>query len=142
MKDKRKFIMSICVKNGTKRHRIECCSASIYGGNEGLFRIRHNRKWVDINKQKTFMNYEMLSKFICNLFNENQEIEECPNIPKGTRCFVIIWDNNNSIQLGGITGSEPIQDYNGVWQVYIIACAYNGFYPCKNLIIHGRKNAK
>ncbi len=142
MKDKRKFSSTICVKNGTARHRIECSPAELYGGQEGLLRIRHNRKWVDMDGEKTFMNAEKVAKFICSLLENKEVTSEKPNIPKNTRCSIIIWEKDNPVQLGAMTGSEPILDYNGVWQVYVIAYGYQGFYPCKDLIIKGHKHAK
>ena len=140
--DNRKFSSTICVKNDTKRHRIECSPAEFYGGQEGLLRIRHNRKWVDMDGEKTFMNNEKLSKFICSLLEHEEIIFEKPNLPKNTRCSIIIEENGVPVQLGAMTGSEPILDYNGVWQVYVIAYGYQGFYPCKVLILKGHKHAK
>ncbi len=140
--DKRKFSSTICVKNNTKRHRIECSPAELYGGQKGLLRIRHNRKWVDMDGEKTFMNNEKLSKFICSLLEHEEIISEKPNLPKNTRCSIIIEENGVPVQLGAMTGSEPILDYNGVWQVYVIAYGYQGFYPCKALILKGHNHAK
>ncbi len=140
--DKRKFSSTICVKSDTKRHRIECSPAELYGGQEGLLRIRHNRKWVDMDGEKTFMNNEKLSKFICSLLEHEEIISEKPNLPKNTRCSIIIEENGVPVQLGAMTGSEPILDYNGEWQIYVIAYGYQGFYPCKDLIIKGRDHAK
>lgn len=142
MKDKRKFLYSICVKNGTKRHRIECSPAEIYGGQEGFFRIRHNRKWVDIEEKQAFFNFEKIGKFISGLLDNSQYITQKPEIKKGTRCSIVVWEDGIPTQLGAMTGSEPILDFNGVWQVYVIAYGFQGFYPCKDLILKGRAHAK
>lgn len=142
MKDKRKFSSTICVKNGTERHRIECSPAELYGGQKGLLRIRNNRKWVDMDGKKSFMNTEKIAKFICALL-ENKEINtEKPNIHKNTRCSIIIEENGFPVQLGAMTGSEPILDYNGVWQIYVIAYGFQDFYPCNDLILKGHNHAK
>lgn len=138
MKDKRKFSCSICVKNGTERHRIECSPAEIYGGQEGLYRIRHNRKWVDVNNEIAFMNTPKVSEFICSLLEHKEISHQKPNLPKNTRCSIIIEENGVPVQLGAMTGSEPILDYNGIWQVYVIAYGYQDFYPCNKLILRGR----
>ncbi|WP_347282602.1 hypothetical protein [Helicobacter japonicus] len=140
--DNRKFSSTICVKNGTKRHRIECSPAEIYGGQKGLFRIRHNRKWIDTDGKKVFMNAEKIGKFICSLLENKEVTSGKPNIPKNTRCSIIIWEKDNPVQLCAMTGSEPILDYNGEWQIYVIAYGYQGFYPCKDLIIKGHNHAK
>lgn len=142
MKDNRKFSSTICVKNGTTRHRIECSPAELYGGQEGLLRIRHNRKWLDISGKKAFMNTEKLAQFICSLLEHKEINTEKPNISKNTRCSIIVQENGEPVQLGAMTGSEPILDYNGEWQVYVIAYGYQDFYPCKNLILRGRNHAK
>lgn len=138
MKDKRKFSSTICVKNSTERHRIECSPAEIYGGQEGLYRIRHNRKWVDMNNEIAFMNNKKVSEFICSLLECKEINYQKPNLPKNTRCSIIIEENGVPVQLGAMTGSEPILDYNGVWQVYVIAYGFQGFYPCNKLIMRGR----
>lgn len=142
MKDNRKFSHTICVKTGTKRHRIECSPAELYGGKKGLFRIRHNRKWIDANQEKTFFDNEKTAFLICELLGGKRQTEEKPQIAKGTRCSIVIWEKDNPVQLGAMTGSEPILDYNGEWQIYVIAYGFQGFYPCKNLILKGHHHAK
>lgn len=142
MKDNRKFSHTICVKNGTQRHRIECSPAEIYGGEKGLFRIRHNRKWVDINGEKTFMDNKKISEFVGLLLTGQKTDIPKPDIPKNTRCSITVWEDNLPVTLGAMTGSEPILDYNGVWQVYVIAYGFQGFYPCKDLILKGQKYDK
>lgn len=107
-----------------------------------MLRIRHNRKWLDISGKKAFMNTEKLAQFICSLLEHKEINTEKPNISKNTRCSIIVQENGEPVQLGAMTGSEPILDYNGEWQVYVIAYGYQDFYPCKNLILRGRNHAK
>lgn len=141
MKDKRKFSHTICVKIGTQRHRIECSPAELHGGSKGLFRIRHNRKWIDANSEKIFLDNEKTALLIADLLGGKNQTTEKPQLEKGTRCSITVWEKDNPLQLGAITGSEPILDYNGVWQVYVIAYGFQGFYPCKDLILKGRSHA-
>lgn len=143
--DKRKFNGTICVKVGTVRTRIECCPDTNYGGEAGIVRVRINRQVLSAEGKPLLFDRKRLANLIANtLFDVADDILTCPNIPKGSRISYTVWnrDKTNPVLLGGVTGSEPILDYNGIWQVYVIAYDNCGFVPCHKLITKGKTHAK
>lgn len=136
--DKRKFNGTICVKVGTVRTRIECCPDSNYGGEAGLVRVRIDRKCLSADGKPLLFDRTRLARLIADtLTNVADDIIICPDIPKGSRISYTRWnrDGTNPVLLSGITGSEPILDYNGIWQVYIVAYGNCGFVPCSKIVI-------
>ena len=120
MKDKRRFIGSICVRIGTERTKLELSPAAIHGGGDG-FRVRVNRRWVDAPEGgPLFVGPDRLGQLVADVaLGGMPSPEPEPDLPVKTRVSIrretegIVWHD------GAWTISPPIRGYDGRWYVAV-----------------------
>jgi hypothetical protein len=126
MKDKRKFYGSISVRINTQRRKLELSPAELYGGAEGLFRVRLGRRWLDTLEGKPlFFDRLRLAELLASeMFGECAVLPDAPpDIPRGTRVSVKFWHNNMPWQEGVFTSSPPWRGFDGRFYIWVMTYA-------------------
>ena len=134
-KDNRTFTTTISVRNGEKRTRLELSPASLYGGPEDAYRVRMNRRWLDMEDgEPRFFNRDGLNERVTGLvLGELKTPAPAPDIPCNSRVSVRRADG---FYEGTWTNSEPILDYAGRWMVNVSLGGKRVFVPVEDVTVH------
>ena len=142
--EKREFCATVCVaRRGEKSVLIELSPAPIYGGPEGMFRIRIGRRWVNLpTGGKKFFTPESLATGPLLESLLGSAVTSPPaipfDLPKDTRVTVCKWGTDDMPRYyPGWTVMPPIQGIDG--KVYV-AVTYDGkreFLPFDEIKIVG-----
>lgn len=148
--EKREFCASVCVaRRGEKNVLIELSPAPIYGGPEGMFRIRIGRRWVNLpTGGKKFFTPEslatgpLLESLLGSAATSSPAVPF--DLPKDTRVTVCKWGTDDMPRYyPGWTVMPPIQGMDG--KVYV-AVTYNGkreFLPFEDIrIVESRRGSR
>lgn len=134
-KDNRTFTTTISVRNGEKRTRLELSHASLYGGPNDAYRVRLNRRWLDMEDgTPRFFNRDVLNDLVMGLvLGELKTPSPAPDIPCNSRVSVRRADG---FYEGTWTNSEPILDYAGRWMVNVSLGGKRVFVPVEDVTVH------
>lgn len=141
--EKRQFTGFIRVQTDTKKAKLELSPAEIYGGAEGLLRVRLNRRWLNApDKTPFFCDKAKLAEIVARqVFGEETDIvfEEKPDIPMNARVTVKYWDRDDWPRWeGGFVSTPPILAFDGHY--YVGVSLYGGcrFFKADDIIIRRR----
>lgn len=134
-KDKRSFCVSISVRNGASRVKLELSPASLYGGPEDGYRVRLNRRWLDTEDgEPRFFNRDGLNSLLTELALSGLTAPApVPVIPCNARVSVLRPDG---FYEGTWTNTEPVLDYTGRWVVNVSLGGKRVFVPVEKVIVH------
>ena len=134
-KDNRKFCASIYVRNGEQRVKLELAPAPLYGGPEGVYRVRLSRRWLDAEDgAPRFFDRNGLALLATELAVCGLEAPApAPDIPINSRVSVRRADG---LYEGTWTNTAPILDYAGRWMVNVSMEGQRVFVPVENIIVH------
>jgi hypothetical protein len=120
--DKREFIGSVSVRFEDTRHKLELSPAENFGGEEGLFRVRIGRRWIDTPEGKPlfFDRVRLADLIAAQLFGEYVATvaDVAPDIPRGTRVSVKFWHKGWPHQEGITTSSPPWRGFDGRFYIW------------------------
>ena len=135
---KRKFSASFSVRIDTKRTRFELRPAEEHGGPEGAYRVRIDRRWLDLaDGSPRFVHREALAALIsaCAL-DGLPDAPPAPDIPFPSRVSVCLWVNDLPRYFGTWTNTAPILDASGRWVVNVSIDGQRQFVPCEDVTVH------
>jgi hypothetical protein len=123
-KDKREFCGSISVRIDTTRRKLELAPAEIYGGEEGLFRVRIGRRWIDTPEGKPlfFDRVRLADMLAAHAFGEAMTTlpESAPDLPRSSRVTVKFW-HQGIPQSEGVYTSTPLwRGFDGRFYVWVM----------------------
>jgi hypothetical protein len=123
-KDKREFCGSISVRIDTTRRKLELSPAEKYGGEEGLYRVRIGRRWIDTPEGKPlFFDRARLADLIAaHAFGEAVSVLPggAPDLPRNTRVTVKFWHRGEPMLEGVFTSSPPWRGFDGRFYVWVM----------------------
>ena len=139
MADTRKFCGSISVRIDTERVKLELSPAPLYGGTEGMYRVRAARRWLDHAGAPRFFDRAGLAALIveCALGGLS-EPPAPPEIPYPSRVSVKVWQDGLPDWLCAWTTTPPLLDYLGRWVVCVSLNGQRSFVPAEDVIVHHR----
>lgn len=142
--DNRKFSGSVSIRVEDTRSKLELSPAELHGGEEGLFRVRIKRRWLDSPEGKPlFFDKVRLAELIAgHVFADAVATlpETAPDIPRNTRVSVKFWHDDMPHSEGAWTASPPYRGFDG--QFYVWVMTYDaGFIavPVKDVTVTQRK---
>lgn len=143
-RDPRRFPASCLLRLGGHAVRVQLSPAEIYGGPEGHFRARVNRRWHDgVDGQPLFMDRAGLADFLAGLLAAGTcEVPPRPEIHPDMRVLVRRQDAGDfdaEEYERGWTYSEPILAHDGQWYVLVSAGGYRRFARCQDVTPLPRK---
>ena len=135
---KRNFSASFSVRIGTKRTRFELLPAEEHGGPEGAYRVRVDRRWLDLaDGSQHFVHREALAALIAECaLNGLPEAPPAPDIPFPSRVSVLLWIDDLPRYIGTWTNTAPVLDASGRWVVNVSLYGQRRFVPCENVTVH------
>ena len=123
-KDNREFCGSISVRIDTTQRKQELSPAENYGGEEGLFRVRMGRRWIDTPEgTPLFFDRARLADLIAgHVFGEAVAAlpEKAPELPRNSRVSVKFWHDGVSHCEGVFTSSPPWRGFDGRFYVWVM----------------------
>ncbi len=134
--DNRQFSATVSARVGSRRVRLELSPATLYGGPEGFFRVRIDRRWYDTADGKPqFLRAEDVVRFLCRaVFDGTPSPKPAPVIPVGSRVTARLWNDTEPEFIGTWTLSPPILAHDGVWKVLIRTIDRGSiFVPCDDV---------
>ncbi|MBO5490082.1 MAG: hypothetical protein J5960_01455 [Desulfovibrio sp.] len=133
--DKRRFTASCLLKLDGRAVRIQLSPAELYGGPEGVWRVRVNRRWHDgQDGNPLFLDRAGLAAFLADaLGTVQQPPAPRPNVPADARVIVTVWQGEEPQTHHGWTFSEPIRACDGCWYVLVGADARRFFARCEDV---------
>lgn len=140
MSDKRKFATSFSVKVGTQRTRVELSEAPVYGGPEGLYRVRINRRWHDCpDGSPRFMDRATIAALVVDMsLSELAPLPPCPAYHPKARASVRYTEHGIERCEQATLKSQPVRLYDG--KIYVCVHTYEKgtwFAPWEDIIIRG-----
>lgn len=136
--DPRRFPASCVLRVDGKAVRLQLSPAEIYGGQEGAWRVRVNRRWREgVDGNPLFMDRARLAEFLAGLLDAGPvEAPARPEICAGMR--VRVWlPGAGKLEVGepaqGWTCSAPIRGHDGHWYVLVSACGRRWFARCEDV---------
>ncbi len=135
MPDKRHFTASCLLKVDGRPVRIQCSPASLYGGPEGLWRVRVNRRWHDgKDGNPMFLDRTGLAALLADMLGTTQKKPTPrPELQADARVSVLVWQGNEPQTYQGWTYSEPIRADDGCWYVLVGADGRRFFARCEDV---------
>lgn len=140
--DKRQFTVSISAKIENRRRMLfEASPAPLYGGPDGLYRVRIDRRWYNSpDGEPLFFDSVRLMELIRTVaFGVLEEPAPAPNIPPKAR--VSVWsvvDGEKRYECGW-TVTPPIRAFDGRWVIAVMLAGKTVFMPVENIIYHEGK---
>ena len=137
--DKRTFPISISVKANDARSVFEASPAQLYGGPEGMYRVRVNRRWHDgPDGGPLFFDVPRLLRFIQSGMLEDQPVTpSAPVCPVFARVSVRLSRHNMPYYVCGHVAAPPVRVYDGRWLVPVaIAGERTDYYTPDRVILH------
>ena len=126
-KDNRQFFGSVSIRVEDTRSKLELSPAELHGGEEGLFRVRIKRRWLDSPEGKPlFFDKVRLAEFIAgHVFADAVATlpETAPDIPRNTRVSVKFWHKDMPHHEGVYTSSPPYRGFDGRFYVWVMTYA-------------------
>lgn len=140
MNDNRKFTTSFSVRMGTQRTRVELSDALLYGGPEGLYRVRINRRWHDCpDGSPRFMDRAAIAELVVDLsLGGLTPLPPCPAYHPKARMSVRYMDDGVERCVQASPKSQPVRLYDG--KVYVCVHTFDRgtwFAPWEDIIIRG-----
>jgi hypothetical protein len=121
-KDKRDFIGSVSVRIEGTRRKLELSPAERYGGEEGLYRVRLGRRWIDTPEGKPlfFDRVRLADLIAAHVFAEAVAVlpETAPDIPRNSRVSVKFWHRGDPHHEGVFTSSPPWRGFDGRFYIW------------------------
>ena len=115
--DNRIFTGSVSIRVDDTRTKLDLSPAEDHGGEEGLFRVRLKRRWIDTPEGKPlFFDRARLGDFIAaHAFGEavSEAPAKAPDIPRGSRVTVKYWLRGDPHWEGTRTDTPPFRGYDG-----------------------------
>ena len=141
---KRKFSASFSVRIDTKRVRFELLPAEEHGGPEGAYRVRVDRRWLDLaDGSQRYVHREALAALIAECaLNGLPEAPPAPDIPFPSRVSVRLWVDDLPRYIGTWTNTAPILDASGRWVVNVSIDGQRCFVPCEDVTVHPQRSAR
>ncbi|MFI3270778.1 MAG: hypothetical protein R3Y11_01570 [Pseudomonadota bacterium] len=138
--DKRIFCASFSVKVGTKRVRFELADAVLFGGEQGLFRVRIDRRWHDTQEgTPLFLDRIGLANLLANAaLGSLSQCSPRPNMEYATRVSIPIGYDEFGLIRREVTWttSPPILASDGTWQIAVTRYGHGVvFMPCNEIIV-------
>jgi len=123
-KDKREFCGSVSVRMEDIRRKLELSPAENYGGEEGLFRVRIGRRWIDTPEGAPlfFDRVRLADLLASHVFGEAVATmpEAAPVLPRNTRVSVKFRHEGSPHQEATYTASPPWRGFNGRFFVWVM----------------------
>lgn len=142
--DKRKFAVSFSVRIGTRRSRVELSPADLHGGPEGAYRVRIDRRWLDLaDGSHRYFYREALADFVADcVFGTLPDAPQAPDIPCPSRVTVRLWVDDLPRYIGAWTNTAPILDASGRWVVNVSIDGQRQYVPCDDVTVHPQRSAR
>lgn len=136
--DKREFCGSFSVKIDTQRVAFELSPGTLYGGPDGFYRVRINRRWADTTDGKPrFFDRAALALLVVDAaLGSLPKLNPAPDVPYPARVSVRRVRNDEMYYVGAWTTSPPILDHAGRWVVNVSIDGTREFVPVNELILH------
>ena len=140
-KDNRKFCASISVRNGEERAKLELSPASQHGGPEGFYRVRVERRWLNMEDGRPrWFDRDGLARLAAELALCGLETPApAPDIPCNSRVSVRRADG---LYEGTWTNTAPILDYRGRWMICVSLNGQRVFVPVEDVVVHASRGAR
>lgn len=126
-KDNRQFLGSVSIRVEDTRSKLELSPAELHGGEEGLFRVRMKRRWLDSPEGKPlFFDKVRLAELIAgHVFADAVGTlpATAPDIPRNTRVSVKFWHKDMPHHEGVFTSSPPYRGFDGRFYVWVMTYA-------------------
>ena len=137
MSDNRKITASCLLKVNGSALRVQLSPATIYGGQEGHYRVRVNRIWRNGHDgNPLFVDRASLGVLLADLMcAAPTQKTACPNLPTDARVSVTIWQGDEPKQFSGWTYSTPIRADDGLWYVVVSAGGRRFFARCGDVLL-------
>ena len=136
--DPRRFPASCLLRLDGKAVRVQLSPAEIYGGPEGAWRVRVNRRWHDgVDGAPLFLDRAGLAEFLAGLLAAGPvEPAARPELCADMR--VCVWlPGEGELEVGelvqGWTHSAPIRAHDGCWYVLVSAGGRRWFARCEDV---------
>lgn len=136
--DPRRFPASCVLRVDGKPVRIQLSPAEIYGGPEGAWRVRVNKRWHDgVDGLPLYLDRAGLAEILAGLLAAGPvEPAPCPGICANMR--VRVWlPGDGELDVGepvmGWTYSEPILAHDGCWYVLVSAGGRRWYARCEDV---------
>lgn len=139
--DNRLFSATVSARIGSRRVRLELSPAPLYGGQEGFYRVRVDRRWHDTADGKPmFMSADDVAAFIGHaVFEGDPSPKPAPAIPVGSRVTARLWNDAEPEFLGTWTLSPPVLTHDGRWHVLVSTIRQGPiFVPCDDITVRGK----
>lgn len=135
MSDNRKITASCLLKVNGSALRVQLSPATIYGGQEGHYRVRVNRIWRNGHDgNPLFVDRASLGVLLADLMcAAPMQSTARPNLPSDARVTVTIWQDDEPRHLSGWTYSTPIRADDGIWYVVVSAGGRRFFARCEDV---------
>lgn len=136
--DPRRFRASCVLRVDGKPVRIQLSPAEIYGGPEGAWRVRVNRRWHDgVDGAPLYMDRARLAEFMAGLLAAGP-LEPTPRPEICADMRVRVWlPGDGELDVGepvmGWTYSEPILAHDGCWYVLVSAAGRRWHARCEDV---------
>ncbi|MDR1946460.1 MAG: hypothetical protein LBQ51_04755 [Desulfovibrio sp.] len=125
--DKREFCGSISVRIDTCRRKLELSPAELYGGEEGLYRVRLGRRWIDTPEGKPlfFDRTRLADLLAAHAFGEAAAVlpDKLPDLPRSSRVSVKFWHDGLPRRELSWTASPPWRGFDGRFYVFAMTVA-------------------
>lgn len=125
--DNRQFVGSVSIRIEDVRTKLELSPAELHGGEEGLFRVRVKRRWLDSPEGKPlFFDKVRLAELIAGYVFADAVAtlpETAPDIPRGSRVSVKFWHEGNPHSEGIFTSTPPFRGFDGRFYVFVMTYA-------------------
>lgn len=125
--NKRNFTGSVSIRIEDTRTKIDLAPAEEYGGEEGIFRVRIGRRWLDSpDGHKLFFDKLRLAELVAgHVFADAVAMlpETPPDIPRSSRVSIKFWHNNKFHSEGVFTSSPPYRGFDGRFYVWVMTYA-------------------
>lgn len=110
-----------------KRARLELAAASDWGGPAALYRVRLDRRWLDLPKDEgggpRFMSLSDAGRLAAAMaLGLEEKLPAKPDLPRGSRVSVLNGKSFAGVQLREptYTITEPIRAFDGRWYVPVL----------------------
>ncbi len=136
--DPRRFPASCVLRVDGKPVRIQLSPAEIYGGPDGAWRVRVNRRWHDgVDGAPLYMDRARLAEFLAALLAAGP-VEPTPRPEICDEMRVRVWlPGDGELEVGepvmGWTYSEPILAHDGCWYVLVSAAGRHWHARCEDV---------
>ena len=135
--DKRQFTISISAKVGDARRMLfEAAPAPLYGGPDGLYRVRIDRRWHESpDGEPLFFDSVRLMELVRSVaFGSLEEPAPAPALPAKAR--VSVWSVVDGVKRYecGWTVTPPVRAFDGRWVVAVMLAGKTAFLPVENVL--------